>query len=90
MIVNETATRSRALDEHSRAKMGRQGLIWRTCRGKVIDDETKDLALHSPIDVCCSLLNGYREENRPGSASLSYINEGPEDHKASCDSTSGQ
>ena len=26
MIVNETATRSRALDEHSRAKMRRQGL----------------------------------------------------------------
>ena len=27
MIVNETAKRSRALDEHSRAKMGRQGLV---------------------------------------------------------------
>ena len=26
MIVNETATRSRALDEHSRAKMERKGL----------------------------------------------------------------
>ena len=29
MIVNETATRSRALDEHSRAKMGRHDLVTR-------------------------------------------------------------
>ena len=34
MIVNETATRSRALDEHSRAKMGRQGLVQTEAMGQ--------------------------------------------------------
>ena len=63
---------------------------WWPCRGVVVDDKTHGLPRDLPVDEGHRLLNGYREENRPGSAALSYINEGPEDHKASCESTSGQ